>query len=47
MTQSDLALLLEMGFEKARDELALKKSGGCEFPTFVLRASLLGEPDIS
>ncbi|KAJ9156641.1 DNA-binding protein [Pleurostoma richardsiae] len=30
MTQSDLTLLLEMGFEKARAELALKKSGGLQ-----------------
>ena len=30
MTQSDLDLLLEMGFERARAELAVKKTGGCE-----------------
>jgi hypothetical protein len=33
MVQSDLALLLDMGFEKARAELAVKKSGGCEHLT--------------
>ncbi len=30
MTQSDLDLLLDMGFEKARAELAVKKTGGRE-----------------
>jgi hypothetical protein len=30
MAQSDLDLLLEMGFEKARAELAVKKTGGCK-----------------
>jgi predicted RNA-binding Zn-ribbon protein involved in translation (DUF1610 family) len=30
MTKSDLDLLLEMGFEKARAELAVKKTGGCK-----------------
>ncbi|KAH6696986.1 DNA-binding protein [Plectosphaerella plurivora] len=30
MTQSDLAALLDMGFEKARAELAVKKSGGLQ-----------------
>lgn len=30
MGQSDLDLLLEMGFEKARAELAVKKNGGRE-----------------
>lgn len=26
---SDLEMLLEMGFDKARAELAVKKTGGC------------------
>lgn len=30
MTRSDLDVLLEMGFEKARAELAVKKTGGCQ-----------------
>lgn len=30
MTQSDLDQLLDMGFEKARAELAVKKTGNCE-----------------
>jgi hypothetical protein len=30
MAQSDLELLLEMGFEKPRAELAVKKTGGCK-----------------
>jgi hypothetical protein len=30
MGQSDLDLLLEMGFDKARAELAVKKNGGRE-----------------
>jgi hypothetical protein len=30
MAQSDLELLLEMGFERARAELAVKKTGGCQ-----------------
>jgi UBX domain-containing protein 1/4 len=30
MAQSDLDLLLDMGFERARAELAVKKSGGRE-----------------
>ena len=29
-TQSDLDVLLDMGFEKERAELAVKKSGGRE-----------------
>jgi hypothetical protein len=33
MTQSDLAALLDMGFEKARAELAVKKSGGRKAPS--------------
>jgi hypothetical protein len=28
MVQSDLDLLLDMGFEKARAEIAVKKTGG-------------------
>jgi hypothetical protein len=31
MTQSDLDLLLDMGFEKARAELAVKKNGGRKY----------------
>jgi hypothetical protein len=31
MVQSDLTLLLDMGFEKERAELAVKKTGGCMF----------------
>ena len=30
MAQSDLEVLLDMGFEQARAELAIKKPGGCE-----------------
>lgn len=30
MAQSDLDLLLEMGFERPRAELAVKKTGGCK-----------------
>jgi UBX domain-containing protein 1/4 len=30
-TASDLDVLLDMGFEKARAEIAVKKSGGCKF----------------
>lgn len=30
MTKSDIDLLLEMGFEQARAELAVKKTGGCQ-----------------
>jgi hypothetical protein len=30
MTQSDLEVLLSMGFDKERAELAVKKSGGCK-----------------
>lgn len=30
MTSSDLSVLLDMGFEKERAELAVKKSGGCK-----------------
>jgi hypothetical protein len=30
MAQTDLDLLIEMGFERARAELAVKKSGGRE-----------------
>jgi hypothetical protein len=33
MTASDLEVLLSMGFEKERAEMAVKKSGGCERPT--------------
>lgn len=29
---SDLDTLIDMGFERARAELAVKKSGGCEWP---------------
>lgn len=28
---SDLEQLVDMGFDKTRAELAVKKSGGCEF----------------
>jgi hypothetical protein len=31
MGQSDLEVLLDMGFDKARAELAVKKTGGCQF----------------
>lgn len=31
MTKSDVDLLLEMGFEKARAELAVKKTGGRQY----------------
>lgn len=39
MGQTDLEVLLDMGFEKARAELAVKKTGGCRLcptgiPTF-------------
>ena len=30
MGQSDINLLLEMGFDKARAELAIKKAGACK-----------------
>ena len=30
MASSDLSVLLDMGFEKERAELAVKKSGGCK-----------------
>jgi len=33
MAQTDLELLLDMGFEKARAELAVKKTGGCTYLT--------------
>jgi hypothetical protein len=33
MAQSDLDLLLEMGFEKARADLAVKKTGGRKYLT--------------
>ena len=33
MAQTDLELLLEMGFEKARAELAVKKTGGRMYHT--------------
>lgn len=31
MASSDLSVLCDMGFEKERAELAVKKSGGCKF----------------
>jgi len=37
-TQSDLAVLLDMGFEKERAEIAVKKTGGCKsliYPTSI------------
>ena len=30
-TQTDLEALIDMGFEKPRAEMAVKKAGGCEF----------------
>lgn len=30
MASSDLDVLLDMGFDKTRAELAVKKTGGCE-----------------
>lgn len=39
MGQSDLDLLIEMGFERARAELAVKKAGGCQ--CFVPRRTAL------
>ena len=35
MGQSDLEVLIDMGFEKARAEIAVKKSGGCKLPPLV------------
>jgi len=37
MASSDLSVLLDMGFEKERAELAVKKTGGCKYSlrTFV------------
>ena len=35
MTNSDLSVLLDMGFDKERAELALKKTGSCT-PSFLL-----------
>jgi len=32
MGQSDLEVLLDMGFDRERAELAVKKTGGCQFP---------------
>src|SRR6266536_5980044 len=34
MASSDLSVLLDMGFDKERAELAVKKSGGCMFRPF-------------
>ncbi len=31
MGQTDLEVLLDMGFEEARAKLAVKKTGGCQF----------------
>lgn len=33
MGQSDLEVLIDMGFEKARAEIAVKKSGGRKLPS--------------
>lgn len=33
MASSDLSVLLDMGFEKERAELAVKKTGGCMYTT--------------
>ena len=33
MAPTDLEALLDMGFEKERAELAVKKTGGCTFVT--------------
>jgi hypothetical protein len=30
MAASDLSVLLDMGFEKERAEIAVKKTGGCK-----------------
>jgi len=35
MGQSDLEVLIDMGFEKARAEIAVKKSGGRKLPSLV------------
>jgi hypothetical protein len=31
MGSSDLELLIDMGFEKVRAEMAVKKTGGCKY----------------
>lgn len=31
MASSDLDVLLDMGFQKARAEIAVNKTGGCKF----------------
>lgn len=41
MTKSDIDLLLEMGFEQARAELAVKKTGGCQYPHFLRAPAIL------
>jgi hypothetical protein len=35
MGQSDLEVLIDMGFEKTRAEIAVKKSGGRKSPSLV------------
>jgi hypothetical protein len=43
MTKSDVDLLLEMGFEQARAELAVKKTGGRQYSMLPFdRGILLG-----
>lgn len=36
-TSSDLDVLIDMGFDRTRAELAVKKSGGCKcFPSYLV-----------
>lgn len=39
MASSDLSVLVDMGFEKERAELAVKKTGGCEYTLYFLISS--------
>ena len=41
MAQSDLDLLLEMGFDRERAELAVKRTGGREIPSLATYLQLL------
>ena len=42
MASSDLDTLIDMGFEKPRAELAVKKTGGCKSPIRVIRPNITG-----
>lgn len=45
MAQSDLAVLLDMGFDKERAELAFKKTGSCKV-FLILQYALKADPSL-